>query len=82
MKHLKSIEEFKAVNEQLFGNFGKTLSDKVAALFGGNNTSKTGTSNVAGASGASGTGTIKNQNCPSGIHGPRPWCPQKRNRYN
>jgi predicted chitinase len=53
MKHLKSIEEFKAVNEQLFGNFGKTLSNKVAALFGGNDPSKTGTSNVAGASGTS-----------------------------
>ena len=67
MKHLKSIEEFKAVNEQLFGNFGKTLADKVSALFGGNDPSKTGTSNVegasnvAGASGASGTGAIKNQ---------------------
>jgi putative chitinase len=31
MKHLKSIEEFKAVNEQLFGNYGKMLSD---AIFG------------------------------------------------
>ena len=53
MKHLKSIEEFKSVNEQLFGNFGKTLADKVSALFGGNDPSKTEVSNVAGASGAS-----------------------------
>ena len=67
MKHLKSIEEFKSVNEQLFGNFGKTLADKVSALCGGNDPSKTevagasGASNVAGASGTSPvTGAITN----------------------
>jgi putative chitinase len=29
MKHLKSIYEFKAVNEQLFGNYGKTLANMI-----------------------------------------------------
>jgi putative chitinase len=46
MKHLKSIEEFKAVNEQLFGNFGKRLSD---AIFGDpNDPTKTGESPISG----------------------------------
>ena len=45
MKHLKSIEEFKAVNEQLFGNFGKKLSD---AIFGDpNDPTKTGASPIS-----------------------------------
>jgi len=51
MKHLQSIEEFKKVNEQLFGDYGRRLSNM---LFGDpNDPSKTGASNVAGASGAS-----------------------------
>ena len=46
MKHLKSIEEFKEVNEQLFGNYGKKLSD---AIFGDpNDPSKTGASPISG----------------------------------
>jgi putative chitinase len=46
MKHLKSIEEFKAVNEQLFGDYGKKLSN---ALFGDpNDQTKTGTSPISG----------------------------------
>lgn len=46
MKHLKSIEEFKAVNEQLFGDYGKRLSD---AIFGDpNDPSKTGASPISG----------------------------------
>ena len=46
MKHLKSIEEFKAVNEQLFGNYGKRLSD---AIFGDpNDQSKAGASPISG----------------------------------
>ena len=56
MKHLQSIEEFKKVNEQLFGDYGKKLSN---ALFGDpNDPSKTGTSNVPGASPV--TGSITN----------------------
>jgi predicted chitinase len=51
MKHLQSIEEFKKVNEQLFGDYGRRLSNM---LFGDpNDPSKTGASNVSGASGAS-----------------------------
>ena len=46
MKHLKSIEEFKAVNEQLFGDYGKKLSN---VLFGDpNDQSKTGESPISG----------------------------------
>lgn len=46
MKHLQSIEEFKAVNEQLFGNYGKKLSN---ALFGDpNDQTKTGSSPISG----------------------------------
>jgi putative chitinase len=46
MKHLKSIEEFKAVNEQLFGDYGKKLSN---ALFGDpNDQTKTGASPISG----------------------------------
>jgi putative chitinase len=46
MKHLKSIEQFKAVNEQLFGDYGKRLSD---AIFGDtNDQSKTGESPISG----------------------------------
>ena len=46
MKHLQSIEEFKAVNEQLFGDYGKKLSN---ALFGDpNDQTKTGESPISG----------------------------------
>jgi len=46
MKHLKSIEEFKAVNEQLFGDYTKRLSN---ALFGDpNDQTKTGASPISG----------------------------------
>ena len=46
MKHLKSIEEFKVVNEQLFGDYGKKLSN---ALFGDpDDQSKTGESPISG----------------------------------
>ena len=46
MKHLKYIEEFKAVNEQLFGDYGKRLSD---AIFGDpNDPTKTGVSPISG----------------------------------
>jgi putative chitinase len=46
MKHLKSIEEFKAVNEQLFGDYGKRLAN---ALFGDpNDPTKTGASPISG----------------------------------
>ena len=46
MKHLKSIEQFKAVNEQLFGDYGKRLAN---ALFGDpNDPTKTGASPISG----------------------------------
>jgi putative chitinase len=46
MKHLQSIEEFKAVNEQLFGDYGKKLSN---ALFGDlDDQTKTGESPISG----------------------------------
>lgn len=46
MKHLKSIEQFKAVNEQLFGDYGKRLAN---ALFGDpNDPTKTGESPISG----------------------------------
>jgi putative chitinase len=45
MKHLKSIEEFKAVNEQLFGNYSKKLSN---LLFGDPDAAKVGESPVGG----------------------------------
>ena len=45
MKHLKSIEEFKAVNEQLFGNYSKQLSN---LLFGNPDAAKMGESPVSG----------------------------------
>jgi putative chitinase len=46
MKHLKSIEEFKAVNEQLFGDYTRKLS---GLLFGDpNDTTKMGESPISG----------------------------------
>ena len=47
MKHLKSIYEFKAVNEQLFGNYGKALANM---LFGDDTSEpvETGESPISG----------------------------------
>ena len=47
MKHLKSIHEFKAVNEQLFGNYGKALTNM---LFGDDTSEpvETGESPISG----------------------------------
>jgi predicted chitinase len=45
MKHLKSIDEYKELNEQLFGNIGKKISD---FLFGDSEMKKPGESPVSG----------------------------------